>query len=52
MDGVLIGGVYVPLLGGDIDLDLVSLLRRFYDTEVGIDFIITFCTPRNIAAGL
>lgn len=52
VNGILVGGVYVPLLGGDIDLDLVSFLRRFYDTQVGIDLIVTFCTPGNITAGL
>ena len=48
MERVVVGGVYVRFGGGYSNFDFILILPSLDDTEIRADFIVTFCTPRDV----
>ena len=48
MERVIVGGVNVRFGGWDSNFDLIRVLACLNDTEIRANFVITFCTPRDV----
>ena len=46
----LVCGVYILAVSRRLDFDFVALRIRLDDAEIGVDFVVTFGTPCDIAA--
>ena len=48
MERVIVGGVDIRFGGGYSNFDFILILPRLNNSEIRANFVVTFCTPRNV----